>query len=303
MGGTRFTQEQKRWLEQNAIKYSEFKDLTNDFNKHFNLNDKVYRIRDYCKSNEIKKSPSKIKYVYPKEEINWLRENRKIYTIEELTKKYNEKYNMQKSSTAIEKVCQINDIHRNNYVENFNYNEEYDDWLKENYSSYTIKELMELSIKKFGVSPTLKSIETRVGNKYLKLKKEEPRLFLGNKIGHEFVRKNAVYIKVSTNKTIDEKGNKISYSKTMNYRRKANVEYEKHYNVKLDDKIHYVVCIDRNIHNFAKENLMLLNKEEFMMYNGKKTNFEFRNNKLNKLLLDVVKLEHIIKNERKENEK
>lgn len=303
MGGTRFTQEQKRWLEQNAIKYSEFKDLTNDFNKRFNLNDKVYRIRDYCQCNEIKKSPSKIKCVYSDEQINWLKEKRKIYSIKELTNKFNEKYNMQKKSTAIEKVCQINNIHRNNYVKNFNYTKEYDDWLKENYNNYTIKELMKLSINKFGVSPTLRSITTRVSNKYLKLKKEEPRLFLGNNIGHEFVRKNAVYIKVSTNKTIDEKGDKIHYSRTINYRRKANVEYEKHYNVKLDDKIHYVVCIDRNIHNFAKENLMLLNKEEFQSYTAKKMHYEFSNNNLNKLLLDVVKLECIIKNERKENEK
>ena len=197
----------------------------------------------------------------------------------------------------------MNNIHRNNYIQNFKYTEEYDNWLIENYKNYTIKELIEMSIKKFGVSPTLKSMTTRVSNKYLNLKKEESRLFLGKKIGHEIVRKNAVYVKVAQNKTIDDNGKAICYSRAMNYRRKANVMYEKYHKVKLNDKEHYVVCIDRDIYNFEKDNLMLLNKKEFQIYTAKKIAYDVKGATLNKLLLNVSKLEYIIKENRKEDEK
>lgn len=305
MSGVRINENQKEWLMNNAKLYSTYLDITNAFNEYFKVDYDKLKIERFCQHNKIQKNMDTY-HIYSAEENKWLLENRNNYkSVQEFVNGFNKKFNANLTKRQIENALHKRKIVSDNCVKHNEYTEEFKEWLKENYNNYTYQELIIMAEKKFNLTFASEKTLNNYATKYMKILKQTNTHFFSNErlskpIGYEKVIKNAVYIKVKNDIHFDGT-KKPSYRK--NYRRKANVEYEKHYNVKLDDKIHYVVCIDRNIHNFAKENLMLLNKEEFQSYTAKKMHYEFSNNNLNKLLLDVVKLEHIIKKERKENEK
>lgn len=302
MSGVPITKIQKEWIIKNALLYSEYIDLTNAFNSYFNLNYTKEKITRFCQENKIVKKQKDYWHVYSQEEKDWLREHRENYiSMQELTDDFNAQFNTKLTKNAVQQICMKNNIYRSDKIERNVYTEEFNEWIKENVNKYSYEEIAKIAKEQFNINSNDKAIRSHT-NKILKITKKDNGQFTTEKnskpLGHEFVRKNAVYIKVKHD--IPEDNTKSKYYKR-NYRRKANVMYEQYHNVKLDDKIHYVVCIDRNIHNFDKDNLMLLNKKEFNMYIGKKLNYEFSDQKLNKLLLEIVKLEYIVKEGRKED--
>ena len=282
-----YTEEQQKWLFENAEKHENLYELTEKYNKVFGLNDSYLRIKSFCYGENLKTKNNfkNKKRDYTEEEINWLKENRcKFNNTRELTEKYNEKFDFKRSYDSIVRVCSEHKIRRNGYKEIID-NKEYDEWLKQNYNNYPTQEIVKIAKEKFGVDTTFGAIQSKLNR--LGLKKEDRYKFFSKPIGDEYTYRQSVYVKVKH----DKKAKQFQ----LNYRRKANVMYEKYYNTKIEDKKHIVVCIDQNINNFEKENLLLLTRDEYNRWRSKKQFYEFNDKKHNEVFLNLVRLETLVK--------
>lgn len=74
-----YTKEQQNWLIKNYNKVSSYRELTEKFNKLFNLNYNYDAIRRYClKRLKLRRNESEFNH-YTQEEIEWVRNNYKKY--------------------------------------------------------------------------------------------------------------------------------------------------------------------------------------------------------------------------------
>lgn len=282
-----YTEEQQKWLFENAEKHENLYELTKKYNEVFGLNDSYLRVKSFCYSENLKTKNNfeNKKRDYTEEEINWLKENRsKVKNTKELTEKYNKTFDVKRTYGSIVRVCSEHKIRRNGYREIIN-NKEYDEWIKENYDKYSTKEMVELVKDMFGIDTSLSAIQNKINR--FGLKRTDKYKFHAKELGHEYTYRQSVYIKV--------KHDKRAKQSQLNYRRKANVMYEQYHNTKIDDKTHIVVCVDQNINNFEKENLLLLTIDEYNRWRSKKQFYEFNDKQHHEAFLNLVRLETLVK--------
>lgn len=226
----------------------------------------------------------------------WLRENRYKYgktnSRERLRVEFNETFNFNTSFRQFRKLLCL--FLPKQGRERNGFNDEELEWTKENYMNYDTRESFSKAFEdKFGSELNLSRF-TNLFYKKLKInlgyieEKKGYNNFNSIKfpIGHEMKIHNKTWVKVQSIPKARE---------TMNYRPKAHLKYEEHYNVKINDKEQRVVNINGDVEDYSKDNLMLLSLEEFKTYTGKKN--WYPSNRFNKYLLNVVKLEYIVKNE------
>lgn len=283
-----FTIEQKEWILGNIEKCKSICDATKKYFEKFNEKCDYYRFKNFCEENGIYVEPTK--HSYSVEELNWIKENRDNYSsLIEMAKDFNEKFNANLDRHKMNSVLQNYKIKRSDLKHN-EYTKEFNDWLINNYNNYINEELVVMIKEKFNIDLSVSGIQSLMNRRGLF--KENNGRFKEHELGFEIIRKGIPYIKV-------KKDPYISDDYFHNYRRKANVIYEQYHNVKLK-KDDIVLNLDGNPFNFDKENLILLSRNEFQVYHIKSQYNEISNINIKKLLLNIVKLESIIKNEGKE---
>ena len=227
----------------------------------------------------------------------WLRENRFKYgkkgAREKLRQDFNKTFNLDTSFRQFrDLLCQFvpQGIKRTYFsIEEL-------EWTKENYKKYSdresfTKEFEEKFNRELNLSNFTNLFYVKLKINFGNVKNTKVYNFYKSKlfpIGHEMKIHGKIWVKINDIPRARE---------TINYRPKSHIKYEEYFNVKVDDKTQRVVQINEDINDFSKENLMLLEINEFKTYNCKRTYYPI---KLNKYLLNMIKLEYIIKNEGKE---
>lgn len=280
-----FSKEQQEWILGNIHSCRTLNEIKNKFTKKFNEFCRFERLKEFCEENGIY-MVNKV-HLYSNKELEWLRGNRDNYiSLAEMAKDFNNKFGTNTNRLKLSAIFRDHNIKRSDFKRNV-YTNEFYEWLFNNYNNYTNKEISTIIKEKFNVDLNADGIQALLKRKGYS--KENDGKFKEHELGHEILRKGIPYIKVKkyTCKNIDI------------YRRKANVIYEQYHNVELK-KDDIVLNLDGDPFNFDKDNLILLSKYEFQVYHIKSQHNEVNNIYIKKLLLNIVKLENIIKNEGKE---
>lgn len=278
----RFSKEQQEWILDNVKTYKSLNETRKKFIEFFNESCRYDRLKEFCEENGIY-MVNKI-HLYSNEELSWLKENRDNYIyLTEMAKDFNNKFGTDIDRQKISAVLRGHNIKRSDLKRNV-YTNEFYEWLINNYNKYINKELSILIKEKFDVNLSEDGIQALLKRKGFS--KENDGKFKEHKLGHEILRKGIPYIKVKKYKCKNED----------TYRRKANVIYEQYHNVELK-KDDIVLNLDGDAFNFDKDNLVLLSRNEFQVYHIKSQHNEISNINIKKLLLNIVKLESIMKKE------
>ena len=315
----RFTKEQLDWIQEN-IKDNYYEDFAKMYNEKFGQNRKAQTFVDLVHEGFIKKEKNqhgveKLKEYTksikaPEEWIDFLKKNRPNYTVNELTKIFNEKFCQNKTRYNITSLLYNYNIFPNRRITN-SYTEEQKEWCKQNYilykneSCFDINLFKEIFEKQFNVKITYaaffnfikRSCEIKMDNTLgqqigLAQRKKIP-------IGHERFIQHQWWIKVANDENVSKKT-------TCNYRKKANVIYEKYHNVKLDDSKDYVIFLNGDINDFSEDNLYLGTLEDIKKYVPRyvsaASNNRLKNDKqLRRIALMSIQLENIINNVKEES--
>lgn len=312
MGKIVYTEEQNKFILENCNKYY-LDELTRLFNKKFNENksydsmkNKVKNMTKNYKLRDKKENLLKRKSLFNEEEHNFLKENRNQYnSLEELRNAFNENFNRNITYNSIKAYCGRHNLLTEGRRKPHTYTKEELEWTKNNYQKYMLEKRFDndkfredfynLFNHKLIENDIRNLIVIKLGielpyNQKMVVKSINEDLY---PIGYEVFNKNAWYVKVAYNK-IEHNKNRLC----INYRRKANVMYEKYNNVKIDDKKQIVFMLNGDKNDFSKENLISVDKDVNKSYNSKykSSNNEFQNVKLKKLALMNIQLKHIIDN-------
>lgn len=275
-----FSKEQQEWILNSIHSCKTLNEIKNKFTKEFNKFCSFKRLKEFCEENGIY-MVNKV-HLYSDEELKWLKENRDNYiSLAEMVKDFNNKFGTDIDRQKISAVLRSHNIKRSDLKRNV-YTNEFLEWLFNNYNNYTNKEISILIKEKFNIDSSEDSIQALLKRKGFS--KENDGKFKEHELGHEVLRKGIPYIKVK----------KYTCKSEDTYRRKANILYEQYHNVELK-KDDIVINLDGNPFNFDKDNLVLLSKYEFQVYHIKSQHNEVSNINIKKLLLNIVKLENILK--------
>lgn len=275
-----FTKEQQEWILNSIHSCKTLNEIKNKFTEEFSKFCSFKRLKEFCEENGIY-MVNKI-HIYSNEELKWLRENRDNYiSLAKMAEDFNNKFETDIDRQKISAVLRSHNIKRSDLKRN-TYTNEFYEWLFNNYNNYLNKELSILIKEKFNVDLNEDGIQALLKRKGYS--KENDGKFKEHELGHEVLRKGIPYVKVKkyTCKNID------------NYRRKANIMYEQYHNIELK-KDDIVINLDGDPFNFDKDNLVLLSRKEFQVYHIKSQHNEVSNINIKKLLLNIVKLESIMK--------
>ena len=275
-----FTKEQKEWILDKVHSCKTLHKIKNKFTEEFNESCSFRRLKEFCEENGIY-MVNKI-HIYSNEELKWLKENRDNYiSLAKMAEDFNNKFGTDIDRLKLSAIFRSHNIKRSDLKRN-KYTKEFKEWLFANYNNYTNKEISVLVKDKFNVDLSADSVQALL--KRNGFSKDNDGKYKEHELGHEILRKGIPYIKVKnyTCKNVD------------NYRRKANIMYEKYHNVKLK-KDDIVINLDGDPFNFDKDNLVLLSKYEFQVYHIKSQHNEVSNINIKKLLLNIVRLESILK--------
>lgn len=229
---------------------------------------------------------------YTDEHKEWIKQNYHLYKkLTDFRLAFNEKFNLELSHSAFDHLTDRLNISFRKQTTKLNYIQK--QWILDNYTNkeyigdnhyYTDKLCKDFN-DKFNVKITHSYVY-----QFLKINGEHkpysnPNHFI-YPIGHEKKVGNQWYVKVSDSPQFIQKG--CRENQTHNYRRKANVLYEKYYNVKVDDETQIVIHIDENINNFEKENLYLISKKAERILVGSKYKNEDTQTRLNAIKVSEI---------------
>lgn len=156
-----FTPAQVEWLKENykVITNKDVffrKKLTEDFNKEFGTNVKELTIAHKCRKLGLKQNS----YSFTEEQNKWLANNCLNYdNYKDFCNAFNEKFNANKKRDSFMIYC----LRKKFLVEDTSYwSEEQEDFIRENYELYTVKELVELFNEKFRSKKTLNMVKHKI---------------------------------------------------------------------------------------------------------------------------------------------
>lgn len=279
-------------------------DITKEFNKKFGFSFSVKYIRDTLVKKNIPflvrdKNNNLSRRIITKEHIEWIKENKDRYNKKGLRNTF---YNEFISTFKINiKKCTFDKLLSNHSLDNLNYEKihvytkEENEWIKNNYQKYIDEQNVFLPNKfiqdynnNFNGSMTLPKLWRR----FKSLGISKPKSYSGYErfpIGHEYTSSDGtVYVKIS-----NEVGIKDKNPFFIHYKKKANILYEQYHNVVLNEKEQIVIHLDNNKSNFKKDNLYLINRKAFIIYN----NTHYKNQSLETKLnaLKVCEIKQLIK--------
>jgi hypothetical protein len=194
---------------------------------------------------------------------SWLRKNIDNYrTLEDLRNAFNETFNMNVTIKAIRRQNEKLHISKTGRRKRNSYTEEELSWVMANYKKYNSrKDFTKAYETKFNCVLNLGRFDhlfysllnirlNSVYDPYERKTRDFP-------IGHEMKIHNIWFVKVSAIKGARER---------VNYRSKAHILYEQYHNVKVNDKTHIVVHLDKNFDNFDKDNLYLISRKVYQSF-------------------------------------
>lgn len=207
-----------------------------------------------------KRDYGKRKYPMQEEKNNFIHENIHILSRRELIDSFKDKFGTEITDNAV-----MNRISRLGYgkIKGFNYTQEHDCFLIENFSFFTYEELKKEFDRTFEVDISINSLSHHCLKK-LNLRKCNRYL-----IGQELKRDKRVMVKIH-----NEKG-------YYNYKDKSRLCYENK-NGKIP-KGYVVVCLDGNKNNCDDDNLVAISRRELSVLAGSKWMGTERNNMQEKI--------------------
>lgn len=190
---------------------------------------------------------------YTPTEDEWLRSNYKKYTYEELTNRFNKRFNSNRAKTAIAKRC--NDTLKlkdkpnvANTVKRVNcYSEKEIKYLKKHINDYTYKQLVVELKERFGRNTNHHALEEMCRRRGIK---KHTKVL---PVGAEVRKKHKVYIKISDKKESDN-----NFNDSGNYMKKNRYLYRKYVGELSEDEV--VIFLNGNNQDFRLENLCKVSK-------------------------------------------
>ena len=140
----RCTKEQIEWLRQNKTKYNR-EELVEEFNKVFNLRLGKYTLIRYCQENEVK--GGKLNYKWTLEMDAALKELYGHRSNKEIAKILNDEFGTSFTKSAIENRIAVKQI--STKAPGHCYTEEEEEWLCQNITKFTYKDLVVAFNQKF----------------------------------------------------------------------------------------------------------------------------------------------------------
>lgn len=237
---------------------------------------------------------AKLKKGVFEERKRWFEENHtKFNSMKEMTDAFNEYFGLNlKESGVSDYFYKRLKMKFERYVNYASFTKEQEDYLKENYYKYKIKELTKKINEIFKTSFTEDQIYNKLANMKLSYRKANGLTFgethgklkVGDLIFNE--KRNACFIKIHTNKGVK------------NYVNASRYFYEKLNDVKLSED-DVVFHLDGDKKNFSKENLKLISRKEQgnIMTFGVQNDIKcYGQGKLTEAIISVVRLETLVKN-------
>lgn len=312
-----FNEEQIQFIKDNINKYY-YNDFVSIFNEKFNTNKKkqsfVMLVSKGIVSktemlNDLRSRRENDNRMFKQNQLDWLNDNRVKYNnLTELTKAFNDKFNLNKTYRSIQR-CFTNNKLDGKRKTPIKYTNEQKQWCLDNYKNYNDYENRFFDVhkmrkdfnEKFNLNLSKNNFNHLI---YEKIKinlefdyGEQSGYFARSKqeIGYERIIAKEWYVKIS-NKSCREvkKGRARDY---LNYRRKSNIMYEKYHNVKVDDEKQTVLFLNGDHNDFSKDNLYLCEKNEKLKYTARfiSHNTLPKNQKLRKIAIMSIQLENVMK--------
>lgn len=213
-------------------------------------------------------------YKYTNEQNDFIKQNAEKYTVNDLTKIFNHKFNTSFSSKSIyKKVIRMGlkcIIKHPMQGERHQYTDTEKKWLEENYDSYSNQELVVLfncqfkckvSARKLSEFCSQKLKKHKIINSGWAIKGQRARNLLP--IGTERIQKDGTVLIKVTDIPYNE-SNIDNPQWTLNWMPKQRYIYEKHYGSIPEN--YFVIFLDGNKNNFELDNLYCVNRTiHFMM--------------------------------------
>lgn len=152
-----YTEEMISFLRENISKYN-YKKLADEFNAQFGMNKTTIQIKSTCQNKNIRKSEEKKPYYNYTDEMNiFLREKHGLMPYDELTLQFNKKFGLSKKRSAIKLHCYRMGITQRRFL----YSPEMFDFIKENNSfGISRKELTKRFNDHFKTQKTINDISS-----------------------------------------------------------------------------------------------------------------------------------------------
>lgn len=282
--GIKYTKKEIDWAVKNAPNNTK-KDLLEKFNKKFNSNRSAMSFNTMLYRHHIKAIDPCFRL--NSEHIEFLKQN-SDKRISEIAKIFNKKFNTNFTNNRIQKNMLIHKIKcKNSFIIKSDEKEAFLIECYNNNKSY--KDTAKLWYEKYGEKFSQVSIKVYYNQLFSsgKLKKRNDR---GIRIRAE---KIAYPVGKIMFRKARDRGRPYYVIKVANpsvWRRLTNVKYEEYYNCKVDDTNFIVVQLDKNIENFEKSNLLLVNKKTLASYCAKYAKLEFKNILARKIAYNVIEL-------------
>lgn len=267
---TFLTDEQVKFLKENYNQFR-YKELAEMFNRRFNEQKKLTQIKIACRKYDLKKE----RISYTDEQIEFIKNTYKGITHEELTKRFNKKFNIKRTVIQIKNVCAVR-----NFLDNrdIRYTEEQIKWLRDNVNGKRWTEITALFNERFSKNKT---------KNQLMIYCSSIGIHSGIPFGQSNAEDGSVYIRSNKYSLIKVNGS---------WENKGRYEWKKHFGIIPKGKI--IIFADGNCKNFSKDNLLAVTRAELITLNRK--NMLFMDPELTKAGVLIAKLLLKIKERQKE---
>lgn len=289
----KYTEEQITWLKSYAPTHY-IEDILKEFNKEFNKNISYNAMYHLIRSHNIPtllkdRNKNLLRKQYTDKHVDWIRKHFNNYSRNDLRLLFNKTFNFNFSSRYFNTIIWEYKI---NPTKAIRYEKEYLDYIYNNYKKYINNDYLDYKsfLKQFNKTFNVNVKYDWIYNAFkLKLHITPPKTYqqgMYNPIGHEKLYGGEYYVKVTNYPARKSSYNHID--EVYNYRRKSHILYEQYYNIQINDDTHIVIHLDDNKNNFTKENLYLISRKAFHIYNGSKYNNQTLETKINALKLSEL---------------
>ena len=295
----KYTDYEKQWIKENRYNYKTIKEFLSAFNDKFNKNMPISYMKELVIT--LGTRVGRKKYFEEPHGI-WLRKNRIVYeNLEKLRIAFNKEFNVDVSYYSMKKIVQNFNAFPENKKTNNDYTSEELEWFRQNYKRFMLEfrfdyEGLRVEFENNFNKKLSKHYHDNLFRNKLKIDVFYDRSMTTHAknidlypVGYEKKDRDTWLVKIE--KTKFEKGKRVATRQ--GYRPKANILYEQYHNIKVNDKTHCIVHLDRNNDNFEKDNLVLVEKKVRKHFIAKSITYD--SPKLTKTLLAISQLECILK--------